>query len=182
MSWAVDYSHSEVRFGVRHLMIHTVRGHFGRFEIEVNFDEARPEATTVEARIEAASIHTNMERRDDHLRSPDFLDAQNYPYLIFSSKRVELKDSRNARLIGDLTIRGVTREVTLDVEFGGTMTTPWGTVAAGFSATARIDRRDWGLVWNQVIEGSAVLVGDQVTINIDLELVRQPEPALVGAN
>jgi polyisoprenoid-binding protein YceI len=175
MTWTVDSSHSQVTFGVRHLMIHTVRGQFRSFEIDVDFDDKRPELTRIEARIEAASITTNMDRRDDHLRSADFLDAANYPYLHFKSKRVELKDARHARLIGDLTIRGVTREVSLEVEYAGTMTSPWGTTHAGFSATTRIDRRNWGLVWNQLIEGSAVLVGDEVTIAIELELVRQPE-------
>jgi polyisoprenoid-binding protein YceI len=163
------------------MMIQTVRGHFQRFQVDINFDEARPEETTVEARIEAASIHTNMERRDDHLRSADFLDAGNYPYLLFQSKRVELQNARQARLIGDLTIRGVRREVVLDVEFGGAVRSPWGNRVAGFSATTRIDRRDWGLTWNQLIEGAGVLVGDTVTIGIDLELIEQAEPAVETA-
>jgi polyisoprenoid-binding protein YceI len=159
------------------MMIHTVRGHFGRFEADVYYDEARPERTTVEARIEAATINTNLERRDDHLRSADFLDAENHPYLVFKSKGVEIQDDRHGRLIGDLTIRGVTREVALDVELAGVIRSPWGHRAVGFSATTRIDRRDWGLTWNQVIEGASVLVGDTVTIGIDLELVEEAQPA-----
>jgi polyisoprenoid-binding protein YceI len=182
MTWTVDYNHSSVNFGVRHLMIHTVRGQFERFQIAIDFDETKPETTFVEAIIEAASIDTNNDRRDDHLRSADFLDAANYPTIAFQGKRVELKNDRQARLIGDLTIRGLTREVSLNVEFAGTMKDPWGMTHAGFSASTRIDRRDWGLVWNQIIEGSAVLVGDEITITIELELVKQPEAERVSAN
>jgi polyisoprenoid-binding protein YceI len=158
------------------MMVQNVRGHFADFDVTINFDEARPERTTVEAQIAAASINTRMERRDAHLRSADFLDAENYPYLTFTSKRVELKDERHARLTGELTIRGISRDVALDVEYSGAVRSPWGSEVAGFSASTKIDRRDWGLTWNQFIEGAGVLVGDTITITIELELTREAAP------
>lgn len=179
MSWQIDPVHSAVQFAVRHMMISTVRGQFDRFSGEVDFDENNPAATKVDVQIEAASINTRAADRDNHLRSADFFDAEHYPHLTFKSTRVEVKDDKHARLIGDLTIRGVTREVALDVEYLGQAKSPWGTTSAGFSAAARINRKDWGLTWNQTLETGGVLVGDEIRIDIELELVKQAaqEPA-----
>jgi polyisoprenoid-binding protein YceI len=173
MSWQIDPAHSAVQFSVRHMMISTVRGQFDRFSGDVNFDEANPAATTVDVQIEAASINTAAADRDNHLRSADFFDAENHPSLTFKSTRVEVKDDQHARLIGDLTMRGVTREVALDVEYLGQAKSPWGTTSAGFSAETRINRKDWGLEWNQTLETGGVLVGDEIKIGIELELVQQ---------
>jgi polyisoprenoid-binding protein YceI len=181
MSWLIDSAHTEVNFSVRHMMISNVRGRFERLSGVVDFDELNPRNTIVEVKIEAASINTRDEKRDAHLKSPDFLDAAQYPYLTFKSKRVEVKDATRARLIGDLTIRDVTREVSLDVEFNGSAKSPWGTTSAGFSARTSLKRKDWGLNWNIALETGGWLVGDEVNLSIELEVVKQPEAAPMEA-
>jgi polyisoprenoid-binding protein YceI len=175
MTWQIDSAHSHVQFSVRHMMIATVRGSFEQFSGTVAGDEQDPPGATVDVRIEAASLDTRDAKRDAHLRSPDFLNVEQYPYLYFKSTRIEQVDSRRARLIGDLTIRDVTKEVALDVEYAGQAKSPWGTISAGFSAQAKISRKDWGLNWNVALETGGVLVGDEITINIELELVKQVE-------
>lgn len=181
MSWLIDSAHTEVNFSVRHMMISNVRGRFERLSGTVEFDEANPGNTAVEVKIEAASLNTNEEKRDVHLKSPDFFATEQYPYLIFKSKRIEVTDATHARLIGDLTIRDVTREASLDVEFNGSAKSPWGTTSAGFSAKTSIKRKDWGLNWNVALETGGWLVGDDVHISIELEIVKQPETAPVEA-
>lgn len=175
MTWQIDPAHSHIAFSVRHMMISKVRGRFEKFNGTINFDEQNPAASTVDVEIDAASINTREEQRDGHLRSPDFLDADNYPKLTFHGKRVEQTSSDSGKLVGDLTIRGVTREVALDVEYAGQAKSPWGTTSAGFSASTTINRKDWGLEWNQALETGGVLVGDKVKIDIELELVKQAE-------
>lgn len=181
MSWQIDYTHSQIQFTVRHLLSNT-RGQFDKFTGTIEMDEQNPANTKVDVQIEAASINTKLEARDDHLRSPDFLDAANHPYLTFKSKHIELIDNSHARLSGDLTIRGVSREVTLEVEYHGQVKSPFGAViSAGFTAQTTIDRRDWGLTWNALIETGGVAVGNEVRITIDLELLKPieaVEPAL----
>lgn len=178
MSWQIDPAHSQITFSIRHMMITNVRGRFENFSGAVNFDEADPARTSVDLQIEAGSINTREPNRDAHLKSPDFLQTDQYPYVYFTSKRVELRDSRHARLIGDLTIRTVTREVVLDVEYAGQAKSPWGTVSAGFSATGKINRKDWNLTWNQVLETGGMLVGDEITLNVELEIVKQTTPVV----
>lgn len=180
MSWQIDYAHSQIEFSARHMMISKVRGRFEQFEGTVNYDPANPTNTTVNVAIDAASIYTRNDDRDNHLKSPDFLDAAQYPTLNFVSKRVEQVDANNGRLIGDLTIKGVTREVVLDVEYVGEALSPWGTTAAGFNASATINRKDWGLSWNVALETGGWLVGETITIDIELELVKQPEAVAVA--
>ncbi len=175
MSWQIDPAHSHVGFSVRHMMISKVRGQFERFSGTVELDEDDVTRSSVEVQIEAASINTRDAQRDAHLRSADFLNAEQYPYLIFKSKRVEQIDATHGRIIGDLTIRDVTREVVLDVEYAGQSKSPWGTISAGFNAQTKINRKDWGLTWNVALETGGVLVGEDVTINIEIELVKQPE-------
>jgi polyisoprenoid-binding protein YceI len=132
--------------------------------------------------IETASVNTRDEKRDGHLRSPDFFNSDEFPYMTFVSKRVEQTDESTGKLIGDLTIRDVTREVALDVEFYGLAKSPWGTTSAGFCGLTKLDRREWGLTWNQALETGGWLVGDQINIEIEVELVKVPdavaEPAL----
>lgn len=180
MSWKIDPAHSEITFSVRHLMVSNVRGRFERFNGVVNFDEENPQNSSVEVQIEAASINTREPQRDAHLRSPDFLNAEQFPYLTFKSKRIEVLDDSHGRIIGDLTIRDVTREVTLDVVFNGKVKSPFGMMTAGFSANTKINRKEWGLVWNMALETGGVLVGEEVSIDIELELVHQPEGETVA--
>lgn len=173
MTWKMDLSHSTIAFAVRHMMISTVRGEFKRFSGTVNFDEAEPTRSSVEVEIDASSIDTNDPKRDQHLRSPDFLDTEKYPTITFKSKRIDLIDARRARIVGDLTIRGVTREVTLDTEYAGIAMSPWGKQVAGFSAQATINRKAFGLSWNQALEAGGVLVGEEVKVFIELEIVQE---------
>jgi polyisoprenoid-binding protein YceI len=181
MTWQIDPAHSHVQFSIRHMMISTVRGQFERFGGTVELDEQNPARSTVDVQIEAASINTREARRDGHLASPDFFDAAQYPYLTFKSTRVEQLDDSHARVFGDLTIRDVTKEVVLNVEYAGQAKSPWGTVSAGFSAQTKINRKDWGLSWNQTLETGGVLVGEEITINIEVELVKQVAPAVEEA-
>lgn len=181
MSWTIDLSHSEINFKVRHMMISNVRGQFERFSGSVNFDEANPILTTVDIQVEISSINTNEEKRDTHLRSADFFDAENHPVMTFQSKKVEQVDENNARLIGDLNIRGVSREITLNVEYLGKAKSPWGTTSAGFTAAARINRKDWDLTWNVALETGGWLVGETIDIEIALELVEVAEPVMAVA-
>jgi polyisoprenoid-binding protein YceI len=175
MAWHIDQSHSEIQFSAKHLMISTVRGRFNSYTGTIEADEQNPTAAAVNVQIDASSLVTGDEKRDGHLRSPDFLDVEQFPYLTFKSTRVEHIDDSHGKLIGDLTIRDVTREVTLDVEYAGQAKTPWGTTSAGFSATTKINRKDWNLNWNVALETGGWLVGDQITISIELELVKQVE-------
>lgn len=181
MSWLIDSAHTEANFAVRHMMISHVRGRFERLSGTVEFNEAQPANTKVDVTIETASLNTREEKRDAHLKSPDFFATEQYPYMTFKSTRVEAKDATHARLIGDLTIRDVTREVALDVEYNGTAKSPWGTTSAGFSAKTSIKRKDWGLNWNVALETGGWLVGDEVQISIELEIVQQPDAVLAAA-
>ena len=171
--WSVDKAHTSVEFAVKHMMFTTVRGRFAEFEIDVDFDETNPERSTLEARVEAATIDTRDVNRDAHLRSADFLDAEKYPQLVFKSRRIERASNGHYRIIGDLTIRGVTREVVLDTEFVGTGKNPWGANVAAFSAETKIDRKDFGLNWNAALEAGGWLVGDEVKIQLEVELNQQ---------
>jgi polyisoprenoid-binding protein YceI len=180
MAWKTDSAHSEINFTVRHMMISNVRGRFEKFSGTVEFDESYPANSSVDVQIEAASISTREPQRDGHLRSPDFLNVEEHPYITFKSKRVEVESENKARITGDLTIRGLSREVVLDVEYSGTARSPFGTENAGFSASTRINRKDWGLVWNVALETGGVLVGEEIKIDIELELVKQPEPELAS--
>ena len=175
MAWQFDSSHSEIQFSAKHLMISTVRGRFHKFTATIDADEQNPTAAKIDVQIEAASIDTRDEKRDGHLRSPDFLDVEQFPYLTFKSTRVEQIDDSHAKLIGDLTIRDVTKPVVLNFEYAGQAKTPWGATSAGFSARTKINRKDWNLNWNVALETGGWLVGDQITINIDLELIKQVE-------
>jgi polyisoprenoid-binding protein YceI len=176
MSWNIDHAHSQVQFTVRHMMISKVRGTFEKFDGTVALDENNPANTTVDVQIETASINTRDAQRDAHLRSPDFFNSEVYPIMAFKSKRVTLVDANHATLVGDLTIRDVTREVALEVEFIGQAKSPWGSTSYGFSASAKINRKDWGLTWNVALETGGVLVGEDIQIDIEIEIVKQPEP------
>ena len=177
-SWQIDPAHSQVEFAVRHLMISTVKGAFGDVRGTVWVDESEAKTVLVDVTIQVASIDTRQEQRDAHLRSADFFDAVRFPTITFRSRLVE-GDHHDSefRLVGDLTIRDVTREVVLVVSNEGRLTDPWGAERAGFSAQARIDRTDFGLTWNQALETGGVLVSNEVKISIEVELIRQAKEA-----
>jgi polyisoprenoid-binding protein YceI len=172
-TWTIDPSHSLVEFGVRHMMFTTVKGRFGALEGTIVEDDADPSRSSVQVTIQAASIDTRDEKRDAHLRSADFLDAENFPTLTFKSTSVEAKGTDHVLVRGDLTIRGTTRPVTLDVTRNGAGANPWGQTVAGFSAETKINRKDFGLTWNVGLEAGGVLVGDEVKIAIEIEAARQ---------
>lgn len=173
MAWKIDLSHSQIQFTVRHMMISNVRGRFENFSGTVDFDENDPTRSTIDMQIEAASVNTRDTNRDNHLKSPDFLNAEQYPYLTFKSKRVEKVDDSHGRIVGDLTIRDVTNEVVLDVEYNGQSKSPWGTISAGASAHTKIDRTAWGLGWNAPLETGGLLVGNDIKIDIDIEIIKE---------
>lgn len=172
-NWQVDGAHSAVNLSVRHMVISKVRGRFTRWNAKLALDTADLSRSSVEVSIEAASIDTGVADRDTHLRSPDFLDAQKFPTLTYRSRRVESVSPERLRVVGDLTIRGVIREVVLDVEYGGRGKDPWGAERAGFTASASLSRKEFGLTWNQALETGGVLVADRVDVEIELQAVRQ---------
>lgn len=173
MIWTIDPAHTEINFTVRHMMISNVRGRFEKFTGEVNFNEEEPEKSSVKVQIEAASIDTKEEKRNAHLRSADFFNADQFPYLTFESKRIEMIDKQRARIYGDLTIKDATKEVVLDTYYAGQSKSPGGTISAGFTAQTSINRTDWGLTWNVALETGGLLVGEEVKIDIELEIVKQ---------
>lgn len=174
-TWQIDPAHSHVEFAVKHLMISTVKGTFADVEGTVRVEDEDLTTADIDVTIAAASIDTRAEKRDDHLRSQDFLHAERFPSLRFRSTEVERGGDEELRVKGELTIRDVTREVVLEVEELGSAQDPWGGERAAFTATTKLDRKDFGLTWNQALETGGVLVGDEVRISIDAQLVLQSE-------
>jgi len=168
-TWTLDTSHTRAAFVARHMMVTKVRGHFDRLSGQVQIGET-PEDSRVEVTLDAASIFSGNQQRDDHLRSPDFLDVEKYPTITFRSTSVKQTGPTRLDVTGDLTIRDQTRPVELKVEFEGVERAPWGTTVAGFSATAEINREDWGMTWNAALETGGVVVGKKVTLEIETEL------------
>jgi polyisoprenoid-binding protein YceI len=171
-TWTVDASHSNVEFAVKHLMISSVKGRFGDVKGTVTYNEANPAQSRVEIEVGIHSIDTRAEQRDAHLRSPDFFDADKYPTMRFVSKRIDGDINGEFKLIGDLTIRDTTREVTLEAEFHGREKDPWGGERMGFEAKGKLNRGEYGLHWNQVLESGGWLVGDDIKLSIEVELVK----------
>jgi polyisoprenoid-binding protein YceI len=167
-TYDIDPSHSSVEFSIRHLVVAKVRGRFTRFNGSLELDPEDVTRSRVTAEIDAASISTNEDKRDAHLRSADFFDVATFPAITFASSRVESVGAR-LHVTGDLTIRGVTREVLLRVEQLGVAKDPWGKQRAAFSATTSIDRKDFGLHWNQLLEAGGVMVGEKVELSLDIE-------------
>jgi polyisoprenoid-binding protein YceI len=176
--WKIDPAHSAAHFSVRHLMISNVRGEFTKVSGSAVIDPADPTKSSVEVEIDANSVNTREPQRDDHLRSPDFFDVANHPILTFRSRRIQANGAEEHKVTGDLTIRGVTKEVTFEVE-GPTpaVKDPWGNVRAGIAATAKINRKDFGLAFNALTETGGVVVGDEVKITIEAELIQQAASA-----
>jgi polyisoprenoid-binding protein YceI len=172
-TWAIDPAHTSVEFSVRHLMITTVKGRFTDVKGTVVSDDADAAKGEVDITIGVESIDTREGQRDTHLRSADFFEIEKFPHMHFKSRRITNASGDRFKLIGDLTIRDITREVTLDVTSNGRAKDPWGGERAGFEATTKIKRSDFGLTWNQLLEAGGVAVGDEVKISIDAELVKQ---------
>ena len=172
--WRIDPAHSAAQFSVRHMMVSNVRGHF-KVSGTAKWDPQNPAASSIDAAIDVASLNTREVKRDAHLKSPDFFDAEKFPNMTFKSKKVERAGEGKLKMTGDLTIHGVTKEVVFDVE-GPTqeLKSPQGT-RIGAGATARINRKDFGLAWNRAIEGGGVVVGDEVQITMDVEMVKSQQ-------
>jgi polyisoprenoid-binding protein YceI len=171
-NWNIDTVHSGINFSVRHMVVSKVRGRFGKFSGELAIDDGDLTRSSVNVAIDAASIDTGNAQRDTHLRSADFFDVEAFPELRFRSTRIEQRGDARYAVVGQLTIRDVTREVALDVEFGGRARDPWGNERLGFVATASVDRKEFGLQWNQALETGGVLVGDRIDIELELQGVR----------
>lgn len=174
--WEIDPAHTTIEFAVKHMMFTTVRGRFKNFTGTVRVDERNPDLSGVDVDIEAASIDTGVADRDTHLRSADFLDVENHPRITFRSTGVDgahAKDGDHFRITGDLEIRGLAMPVTLEVTFEGVGKDPWGKQRSGFAARTEIDRREWGLRWNQALEAGGVLVANNVKIEIEAQAVKQ---------
>ena len=176
-TWNVDPSHSQVGFSVKHLVISNVRGEFGKYAGKVVLDDADPTKSTVEATVDVASIDTRVADRDTHLKSPDFFDVEKYPTMTFRSTKVAKAGNGALKVTGDLTLHGVTKPVVLDVTTTPEVKGAYGETRRGFAATAKLNRKDFGLTWSKTVEAGPV-VGDQVTIALDLEVVKdQPKTA-----
>ena len=174
-TWRLDAAHSSVEFSIKHMMMTTVRGRFKEVKATLTADEEHPEGCCVDAEIKVDSVDTGSPDRDTHLKGSDFFDAERFPTISFHSTEVQGKvrsEGDRFRVPGNLTIRDTTLEVVLDCVFEGRGTDPWGKERAGFSASTEIDRRDWGLRWNQAIETGGVLVANRVRIEVELQFVK----------
>lgn len=178
-TWQIDSAHSGIHFSVKHLVIARVRGQFGRWTGALSVPDGDFTRATVDVTIDATSIDTGVADRDDHLKSADFFDVASYPEITFRGRRVEpAEGSDGFALAGDLTIRGTTREVVLEVASAGQTKDPWGNVRAIFAARTAVDRKEFGLTWNQALETGGVLVGDAVEIEIEVQAVQQEATAV----
>ncbi|MPR35149.1 YceI family protein [Salmonirosea aquatica] len=170
--WTIDPTHSEIQFKVKHLVISTVTGHFRKFEgtVETQGDDFATGSIHFEA--ETASVDTNQPQRDEHLRSADFFDAEQYPKMTFQSTSVEKIDDETYKVIGDLTIKGTTKSIELKAEFGGSMTDFYGNYKSGFEITGKINRKEFGLTWDAVTEAGGIVVGDEVRLALNVQIAR----------
>lgn len=173
-TWSIDPDHSNVGFKVKHLMVSNVKGNFEKFAGVVDINDKDVTKSRVDVSIDTSSINTNVQKRDEHLRSADFFDVSKYPTMTFVSKKVAKAGKDKLKVTGDLTLHGVTREVVLDVE-GPTRESkdPWGNIRKGASAATKINRKDFGLVWNKALETGGVAVGEDVTILLEIEMIRK---------
>ncbi len=171
--WEFDPAHSSAEFAVRHMMVSTVTGRFKSLRGRIELDEADLVKSQIEAEIDAGSVDTGIPDRDNHLRSADFFDAANHPKLTFRSSRIELEGEDEGRLHGDLTMRGVTRPVSLKASYLGEVKDPWGNLRRGFVAETTLNRKDFGIAWNQVLDAGGVLVGDKVKVTLNIEAVQK---------
>jgi len=172
-TYDIDSSHSSVEFKVKHLAISNVKGSFNSFSGAFEMEPGQPETWSVEATVDLASVNTGNEDRDNHLRSADFFNTEENPTMVFKSTGVKMKDESEGQLMGTLTLNGKTLPVTLDFEFNGTVTDPWGNDRAGFSASGTIDRQDWGLSYGDLMEGGGLVIGHDVKITLEVEGIKK---------
>lgn len=175
--YVVDKQHTNIGFSVKHLMISNVKGNFTDFEGTFSFDDKTKSLTAAETSIKSASIFTNESKRDEHLKSPDFFDAAKFPAITFKLKKAVSAGGSKMKAVGDLTIRGVTKEVALDGEFEGSAKDPWGNTRAAFTASGVINRTDFGLKWNKLLDEGGVVVGEEVKLLLELEGIMQKPAA-----
>ncbi|HEY0715624.1 MAG TPA: YceI family protein [Polyangia bacterium] len=179
--WVIDPAHSTAEFGVKHMMLTTVKGHFEKVAGTVNLDEKDPTKSSVEVKIDANSINTREPNRDKHLRSADFFDVAKHPELVFKSTKIEKAGKDKYKVTGDFTMRGVTKPIVLQVNAPNKeLKNPWGVPTRAVTATGKINRKDWGLEWNKALEAGGVLVGDEVALDIQLELNPPKAPPAAG--
>lgn len=171
-TYTIDPSHSRIGFVARHAMVTKVRGGFNDFAGSFTIDADTPAASTAEITIQAASVDTRNEDRDAHLRSNDFFAMEEHPEIRFVSTAVEQVDDENYRVTGDLTLRGVTKPVTIDLEYHGAATDPWGNTRVGFEGSTQVNRKDWGLVWNTPLDGGGILVSEKVTLEFEISATK----------
>jgi polyisoprenoid-binding protein YceI len=170
--WVTDPAHSEIQFKVKHMMITNVKGEFRKFSVEAASDGTEFLADSIRLNIETPSIFTNSDDRDKHLKSADFFDTEHYSEMTFTGASMQKTEEGNLKLKGNLTIKGIKKEVIFDVEFGGINKDPWGNEKAGFSINGKINRKDWGLNWNAALETGGVLVSDEVKLNAELQMIK----------
>jgi polyisoprenoid-binding protein YceI len=170
--WEIDVAHSSVGFSVRHMVVTKTHGKFNEFTGYIDFDGKNVENGSVEITAQIASIDTDNKKRDDHLRGPDFFDAEKFPTMTFKSKKVIKGSGSEFKLVGDLTIKDVTKEVTFDCEFNGVINDPMGNTHAGFSAVVKINRQDFNVKWSKSLDAGGLVVGDEVKINLEIEAVK----------
>jgi polyisoprenoid-binding protein YceI len=173
--WSLDTTHSELGFKIKHLMISSVSGSFSKFDVQTETTSDDFSDAKVVATIDVTSINTNNSQRDEHLRNADFFEADKHPEMLFKSTKVEKIDSDTFTLYGDLTIREITKSVKLSVEYNGLAKDPWGNVKAGFTVTGKINRKDFGISYNAALETGGVMLGEDVKINAEIQLVKQVE-------
>ncbi len=171
-TYRIDPDHSSVRFRIKHLTISKVNGTFGTVAGSFTFQEDDPAAWQATATIDLASVDTGNAKRDDHLRSDEFFDTAQYPTMVFKSTRVEMTSDTEGVLHGELTLHGATHPVTLELEYNGSVADPWGNQRAGFSATGKLNRKDWGLTYNSALESGGLLIGEEVRISLEIEGIR----------
>ncbi len=172
-TYDIDNTHSSVGFKIKHMAISNVKGTFTKFSGTFDFSPGNPQDWSVEVTIDVSSLTTGDTKRDEHLLTADFFDPEKFPTMVFKSTGVKMEDDEEGKLMGTLTMHGVTLPVTLDLEVGGTVTDPWGNERAGLSATGKIDRKDWGLTYGKVMEGGGLLIGNDVKISLEIEGVKQ---------
>jgi len=175
MTYTLDTAHSSFDFSVRHMVISSTKGRFAKFDVTAEIDEANLANSSATITIDANSVDTREEARDNHLRSADFFDVANHPQITYTTRRLESRGANDYRIIGDLNVRGTSHEVPLEAEVTGPVKDPYGNTRYGISAQGKINRKDFGLNWNSVMEAGGLLVGDEVKLSAEIELVKKPE-------
>ena len=180
-NWKFDLSHSELGFKIKHLMITNVSGTFKSFDVDVQTTGTDFTTAQIEARVDMSSINTNNEQRDAHLTNSDFFDAELHPQMVFKSTGIKAVDKETFELTGDLTIKGITKPIKLNVEYNGLAKDPWGGERAGFAVTGKINRTDWGVSFNGVLETGGLMLGEEVKISAEIELIKEAVGVPVAA-